>query len=123
MFCVAHVAFTHTEFISASCWIFISMAKDIEQDLNAIGEIGKSKTDRMEFLSRLSKLIEIHSQAKELSEISILFHFNFSHTSSISSNQIRSEVFGLISDHDIGFLCLEQRKYMRSDVDTPNGNS
>lgn len=86
MYCVAHVAFAHTEFISASCWIFISMAKDIEQDLNAISEIGKSKIDRTEFLGRLSQLIKIHSKAKQLREISILFHFNCLRTSSISSN-------------------------------------
>lgn len=73
VFCIANAATCYTAVISGSCWIFISMAKDIKQNLNAINEIGKFNKDRSVFLDRLSQLIELHSQAKRLSEICQFF--------------------------------------------------
>lgn len=75
MLCVANAATCYTAFISGSCWIFVSMAKDIKQDLNAINEMGKLKADQTAFLARLSQLIKLHSQAKQLSEICVNFFF------------------------------------------------
>lgn len=68
MFYVAAPANCYTAFVSASCWMFIFMAKDMKQDLNALNEIGKLQMDRAEFLGRLSRMIEFHSQAKQLSK-------------------------------------------------------
>lgn len=64
MFCVSHAAGCHTAFISASCWIFISMAKDIKQELKGINKIGKSNIRSRQFLDRLSQLVTLHAQAK-----------------------------------------------------------
>lgn len=67
------------------------MAVDIKQDLIITNEIGKSESNRSEFLDRLTQLIELNSQAKQLSLILISLPSEFSEVFNFSL--LKSDLF------------------------------
>lgn len=44
-----------------------SVAKDIKEDLHTINEIAKTKDPKRKLLSKLSEIVQFHSDAKQLS--------------------------------------------------------
>lgn len=58
----------HTSFIASSCWMMISLTKDLKEELHAINEIVKNEmNDVVELPKRLSEFVRFHSNAKQLS--------------------------------------------------------
>lgn len=64
------IVLCQTTFIIASYWMLISLGKDITNELNTINA---AQEDRLELTMKLSNVIHLHSNAKQLSDFTIFF--------------------------------------------------
>lgn len=74
-----HISFQGTlamTFIIGACLMLISLANDITKDIYIIDEMVVVKKQRKKLLSKISKFIQFHSDAQQLSEISVLIRQN-----------------------------------------------
>lgn len=72
MFCLIFTSVPILCLLIGSCWLFICFANDITNDLQwlSIGGTTKLKRRRMkEVMDRLCKIVQIHSDLKQLSEM------------------------------------------------------
>lgn len=65
-------AFAIFSFTLKSLWNLVSLAKDLRTDLDAIKSI---KKNHVELLKRFNEFIRFHTDVKQLSEYSELFHY------------------------------------------------
>lgn len=55
----------------AACYMFMAFAEDIKQAMNDLNQIRRTKADPKLFKEKMSEIIRLHSNAKQLSLSSI----------------------------------------------------
>lgn len=75
--CTAHIGICNTGFITGSCWMLISLAKDIKEDIHMINEKAQINTNRLELMGEFSQLLSYHSNVRQLSFHILNWKHNF----------------------------------------------
>lgn len=64
---VAHIGVCTIGFVTATCWFLISLSVDIKESFLTMNENIKSDTNRCDLMRQFHELMELHSNAKQLS--------------------------------------------------------
>lgn len=63
----------------ATCYLFMAFAEDIKHEMNDLNEICSAKGGPVQFKSKISKIIQLHSNTKQLSLSSVWNFSTFHH--------------------------------------------
>lgn len=94
MMCSIGCSISKLIFMIGCCDLFISMAEDIKNDLQAINAV---KKNRPELMKPIAKFIRLRSKAKGLSSFMLMENHSFTFYSFLSvSEQISEQVLGCV---------------------------
>lgn len=96
--CAACASAGHTCFVTGSCWMLVTLVKDIQHSLYILNERAIAKSSRSKLLNHLSEILQLHSSAKQLSRVTKYF-FRSSCVNENNHFQVGSWLFKIVRVH------------------------